>query len=66
MSLYLIRYSNDKFVVKADSSIDAIKLWIDEKNREEKEVYQSKRKFNPNDFSIERLGTYHGIMEAPE
>lgn len=63
MPLFLIRRGNDKFVVEADSSLAAITAWIDEKNREEREVYESKRIFNPPEFSIEQIGTYHGVIK---
>ncbi|MEN2467229.1 hypothetical protein [Ornithinibacillus sp. JPR2-1] len=66
MNLYLIRYSNDKYVVEAQTSQEAIGAWIDEKNREEKEVYESIRVFRPNNYSIELIGTYHGIIKASE
>jgi hypothetical protein len=66
MHLYLIRYSNDKFVVEAPNSQKAIDLWISEKNREEREVYESKRIFNPRNFSIEEIGSEGGIIRASE
>ncbi|MEH7464491.1 hypothetical protein V7166_21240 [Bacillus thuringiensis] len=66
MELFLIRHSDDKYVIEAKTAQEAISAWIDEKNKEEKEVYQSKREFRPRDFSIERIGTYHGIIKASE
>ncbi|WP_342045973.1 hypothetical protein [Bacillus sp. OTU530] len=66
MNLFLIRYSNDKYVVEADTAQEAISAWIDTKNKEEADVYESKRKFKPNNFSVERIGTYHGVIKASE
>lgn len=64
MALYLIRSGNNKYVVDAESSLEAVTAWIDEKNREEREVYNSKRVINPTEFSVEQIGTYHGVIKS--
>lgn len=66
LTLYLIKHSNDKYTVEAETAQKAIAAWIDARNIEEKEVYQSRRQFKPNDFSIEKIGTYHGVIKASE
>ena len=66
VDLYLIRHYKEKYIVEAEDSLKAITAWINEKNREEKEYYNSVRKFKPNEYSIENIGSRKAIIRASE
>ncbi|PHD08595.1 hypothetical protein COF54_11400 [Bacillus toyonensis] len=64
--LYLIEYNSIKFVVSAKGAVEAIDLWIQEKNRENKEDYNLTKEFRPADFSITELVREDLVIKASE
>ncbi|WNB93409.1 hypothetical protein [Bacillus sp. NEB1478] len=63
--LYLIESGNNSVVVSAKNSIEAIGLWIEQKN---KEIEEDGRlvKFNPTNYSVKQIEREDLIIRAPK
>ncbi|MDT0159261.1 hypothetical protein [Bacillus sp. AG4(2022)] len=63
--LYLIETGNNSVVVSAKNSIEAVSLWIEQKNKE-READGRLIKFNPQNYSVKQIEREDLIIGAPK